>query len=69
MAVGELQKRGMTVVMGPHGSFVNRGQDMKPPGSNLDLSIPTLLDASDKRRVLWALVDLRDAVPTSKTPE
>ena len=25
VAVGELQKRGMTVVMGPHGSFVTRG--------------------------------------------
>ena len=37
VAVGELQKRGMTVVMGPHGSFVNRGQVMKPLGINLDL--------------------------------
>ena len=46
VAVGELQKRGMTVVMGPHGSFVTRGQVMKPLGSNLDLEH---LDASDKR--------------------
>ena len=37
VAVGELQKRGMIVVMGPHGNFVTRGQVMKPPGSNLDL--------------------------------
>ena len=37
VAVGELQKRGMTVVMGPHGSFGTRGQVMKPLGSNLDL--------------------------------
>ena len=37
VAVGELQKRGMTVVMGPHGSFVTRGHVKKPPGSNLDL--------------------------------
>ena len=33
VAVGELQKRGMTVVMGPHGSFVTRGHATKPPGS------------------------------------
>ena len=33
----ELQKRGTTVVMEPHGRFVTRGQVMKPPGSNLDL--------------------------------
>ena len=39
VAVGELQKRGMTVVMGPHGSFVTRGQVMKPPSSNLDLQL------------------------------
>ena len=37
VAVGELQKRGMTVVMGPHGSFVTRGHVTNPPGSNLDL--------------------------------
>ena len=30
VAVGDLQKCGMTVVMGPHGSFVNRGQVLKP---------------------------------------
>ena len=36
VAVDELQKRGMTVVMSPHGIFVTRGQVMKPPGSNLD---------------------------------
>ena len=27
VAVGELQKRGMSVVMGPHGSFVTRGHE------------------------------------------
>ena len=37
VAVGKLQKRGMTVVVGLHRSFVNRGQVMKPLGSNLDL--------------------------------
>ena len=37
VAVGELQKRGMSVVMGPHGSIATRGQVMEPPGSNLDL--------------------------------
>ena len=37
VAVSELQKCGMTVVMGPHVSFVTRGQVMKPPSSNLDL--------------------------------
>ena len=37
VAFGELQKRGMTVLMGPHGSFVTRGHVTKPPGSNLDL--------------------------------
>ena len=36
VVVGELQKRVLTVVMGPHGSFVTRGQVMKQPGSNLD---------------------------------
>ena len=28
VAVGELQKRGLTVLTGPHGSFVTRGQVM-----------------------------------------
>ena len=37
VAVGELQKRGMIVVMGPHGSAVTRSQVMKPLSSNLDL--------------------------------
>ena len=37
VAVGGLQKRGMTAVMGPHESFVTRGQVVKPPCSNLDL--------------------------------
>ena len=37
VAVGELQRRGMTVVMGSQGSFVTRSRVRKPPGSNLDL--------------------------------
>ena len=51
VAVGELQKRGMTVVMGPHGSFVTRGHVTKPPGSNLDFGAleRCLLVVSDER--------------------
>ena len=41
VAVGELQKRGVTVVMGPHGRFVTQGQVMKPPGGSLDFEIWT----------------------------
>ena len=37
VAVGELQRRGMTVVMGPPGSFVTRGQEKKSPGSNQEM--------------------------------
>ena len=37
VAVGELQKRGMTVVMGLHGSFMTRGHVTKPPGGSLEL--------------------------------
>ena len=36
VAVSELQKCRMTVVMSPHGSILTRGQVMKPLGSNLD---------------------------------
>ena len=52
VAIGGLQRREMTVVMGPHGSFVTRGQVMKPPGSNLDLehSNGCVLDACDERK-------------------
>ena len=71
VAVGELQKRGMTVVMGPHGSFVTRGQVMKPPGSNLDLEHSSgaqwmRLTRGEKGTSAVAPVDLGDAVPTSK---
>ena len=35
VAVGGLQRRGMTVVLGPHGSFVTRGRVAKPTGGIL----------------------------------
>ena len=70
VAVGELQKRGMTVVMGPHGSFVTRGHVTNQPGSNLDLELERcLLAVSDEREngtSTVAPVDLGDAVPTSE---
>ena len=37
VVVGELQRRGMTVVMRPHGSFVTRGRVAKPTGGSLKL--------------------------------
>ena len=60
VAVGELLRRGMTVVMGLLGSFVTRG------GSNLDLEHSN--GAYLMRLTKWTLVsgDLEDAVPTSK---
>ena len=68
VAVGELQKRGMTVVMGPHGSFV-RGHVTKPPGSNLDLEHSNgaywlCLTRGGNGTSTVAPVDLGDAVPT-----
>ena len=71
VAVGELQKRGMTVVLGPHGSFVTRGQVMKPPSSNLDLGHSNgvyrmRLTRGENGASTVALVDAGDAVPTSK---
>ena len=71
VAVGELQKRGMTVVMGPHGSFVTRGHVTKPPGSNLDLEHPNgaywlCLTRGEDGTSTVAPVDLGDAVPTSE---
>ena len=71
VAVGELQKRGMTVVMGPHGSFVTRGQVAKPPGSKLDLEHSNganwmRLTRGETGTKTVALVDLGDAVPISK---
>ena len=70
-AVGELQKRGMTVVMGPHGSFVTGGEVMKPPGSNLDLEHSNgahwmRLTRGENGTRIVALVDLGVAVPISK---
>ena len=66
-----LQNRGMTVVMGPHGSFVTRGQVMKPLGSNLDMEHSNgaswmRLTRGESGTSAVALVDLGDAVPTSK---
>ena len=58
VAVGELQKRGMTLVMGLHGT---RGHVTKPPGRNLDLGHSNGAD--------WLCLtrgDLGDAVPTSE---
>ena len=71
VTVGELQKRGMTVVMGPHGSFVTRGQVMKLPSSNLDLEhsndvYSMRLTRGENGTRTIAPVDLGDAVPTSK---
>ena len=71
VAVGELQKRGMTVVMGPHGSFVTRGQVMKLPGSNLELEHSNgahrmRLTRGENGTSTVALVDMGDVVPTSK---
>ena len=43
VAVGELQKRGMTVVMGQHRSFVTRGQVMNRLASMWTWSIPMAL--------------------------
>ena len=67
----ELQKRGMTVVVGPYGSFVTRGQVMKPPNGNLDLEHSNgahwmRLTRGENGTSTMALVDLGDAVPTSK---
>ena len=36
-AVGELQRRGMTVVMWPHGTFATRSRVAKLRGGNLEL--------------------------------
>ena len=62
---------GMTVVMGPRGSFVTRGQVIQPPGSNLDLERSNgaywmRLTRGKNGTSTVALVDLGDAVPTSK---
>ena len=58
-------------VTGPHGSFVSRGQVMKPPSSNLDLEHANgaywmRLTRGDNGTSAVAPVDLGDAVPTSK---
>ena len=71
VAVGELPKRGMAVVMGPHGSFVTRGHVTKPPGSNLELvhsngAYWLCLTRGDNGTSTVAPVDLEDAVPTSE---
>ena len=69
VAVGELQKRGMTVVMGPRGRFVTRGQVTKPPGSYLNLEHSNGAYWMRLTRVngtsAVAPVDLGDAAPTS----
>ena len=69
VAVGELQKRGITVVMGPHGTFVTRGQVMMPLRSNLDLEHSngacwTLLTRWEHGTSTVAPVHLGDAVLT-----
>ena len=68
MAVGELQKRGVTVVMGPHGSFATRGRVMKRLGSNLDLEHSNSaywmrVTRGENGTSFVAFVDLGDAVP------
>ena len=71
VAVGVLQKRGKTLVMGPHGSFVTRGHAMKPLGSNLDLDHSNgaywmRLTRGENGTSTVAPVCLGDAMPTSK---
>ena len=71
VAIGELQKRGITVVIGPHGSFVTRGQVTKAPDNNLDLEHSNgaqwmRLTRGENDTSTVALVDLGDAVPASK---
>ena len=70
VAVGELQRRGMIVVV-PHGSFVTRGQVMKPQGSNPDLEHSNgaywmRLTRGENGTRTVAPFDLGDAAPTSK---
>ena len=71
VAVGELQRRGMTVVMGPYECFVTRSEVVKSPGSNLDLEHSNgaywmrLTRGGNGTRTI-APVDFGDAVPTSK---
>ena len=70
VAVGELQKRGMTVVMGPHASFVTRGHVTKPPGSKsgfLERSKGAYwlcLTRGENGTSTVVPIDLGDAVPT-----
>ena len=41
VAVGELQRRGMTVMLGPRGSFVTRGHVATPTSGSLELEHST----------------------------
>ena len=68
VAVGELQRRGMTVV-GPQGSFVTGGQVTRPPGGNLDLEHSNgaywmRLRIGENGTRLVAPIDSGEAVPT-----
>ena len=68
VAVGDLQKRGMTVVMGLHGSFVTRGQVAKPPGNSLTLEHSsgahwTRVARGENGTKVLAQIELRSSVP------
>ena len=71
VAIGEVQKRGMTGVIGPHGSFVTRGHVTKPPGGSLELEHSNgacwvrLLRGDIGTRIL-APVEMGDSMPTMK---
>ena len=72
VAVGELQRRGITVVMGPHRSFVTRSQVTKSLGRNPNFehcngAYWMSLTRWENGTKTVAPVDLGDPVPTSKS--
>ena len=72
VAVGELQRRGITVVIGPHQSFVTRSQVTRSPGRNPNFehcngAYWMSLTRWENVTKTVAPVDLGDPVPTSKS--
>ena len=72
VAVGELQRRGMTVVMGPHGSFVTRGRVTKPSGDSLNLEHSNgaywmRMSRGENGTQVLAPIELENPVPTTST--
>ena len=72
VAVGELQRCGITVVMGPHRSFVTRSQVTRPPGRNPNFehcngAYWMSLTRWENGTKTVAPVDLGDPAPTSKS--